>query len=127
MSELDFRPKRATIRVPAGDSVSLTCTVKGIENLTNPVFTGQVISCDGVTVEDFTVDPTATGAVLRLLPSQTRALGDLAQPPWQRVVGQDCVVKTWVGRYDIQLTHDPDVVRTFVKGDFFVEEDVTQP
>ncbi len=118
---LDFTPLEQPIRLPAGDSLSITCDIAGIELLTNPVFTGRV-SGGGTVFEDFVVAHTATGAVLRLTPAQTRALFDSDET---QVIVSPGGGGAWFGRYDLQLSHDPDVARTFMRGSFTVESDVT--
>lgn len=120
-STLDFRPARRAIAMLAGDSLSITIDVAGIEALVNPVFSGQVRNGPTV-VEDFVVDATATGAVLRLTPTQSRALYDSGATQ-VRVGSEEGGV--WEGYYDLQLEHDPEVCRTFLRGPLIIEGDTT--
>jgi hypothetical protein len=120
-ASLDFRPQQVDILCAAGDSVSFNVHVVGIENLTTPVFSGQVRAPQDSVVEEFTAVPTATGATLVLDPTQTRMLMDVAGQ--QRVVGAPAVSRC---TYDVQLEHSPGVVRTLIRGRFTIEEDVTR-
>lgn len=122
MATLDFRPKTIDIICVAGDSISFNLTVVDIGNLTNPVFTGQVRDAGEINVEDFVVTPTVDGAVLRLTPAQTRSLSELPSSGGVVVGG----TKVWKGRYDVQLAHDPDMVRTLIRGTLTIEMDVTR-
>jgi hypothetical protein len=54
----------------------------------------------------------------------TRTLGELAGTG-QRIVMGDSSPAVWRGRYDVQLVHEPEMVRTLVKGPLSIEEDVT--
>jgi hypothetical protein len=112
------------IHATAGDSVSFNVHVLDWGNLSNPVITAQVRDLDGKNPQDFTVTPIADGGACVLFPAQTRTLFELGPTRGQVVVGGNSS-RTWKGRYDVQISHDASMARTFVKGELTLEEDVT--
>lgn len=124
---LNFNPARVDLRGTAGDSIVFTVTVDDISKLPNPVWKAQARDGEGNNPQEFRCEATADGVIVILDPDQTRTLSQLPSARRaQRVANVGSAVAVWQGEYDLQVTHDPDMVRTLLQGAIFLQLDVTR-